>query len=136
MLLGNWVNSAEHVPVDELGAWWSGDGSLVHPSVVAINHLHQISICDHIYEGFIITLFIDGSTIWQISVYCGLKIIPFQRVEESVNNFLLSPGKIRGVALNGKHNTNSGITNFIYSFFSLMNGMHFEILSDSINSVL
>tara|TARA_B110001450_G_scaffold162571_1_gene151551 strand:- start:34 stop:219 length:186 start_codon:yes stop_codon:yes gene_type:complete len=44
MFCFDWVNGRKDVPVNVGGAWWSGDGSLVNPSVFEINHVHEGTI--------------------------------------------------------------------------------------------
>ena len=71
MLLGNWINGTENVPVDILGTWWGCDGSLVHPALVAIHHLHEVSIKDVVRN--------NGVTIG----------IPLETIKESGEDVLL-----------------------------------------------
>ena len=47
MLLGDGVDGIEDVPVDEASARRGSESSLVNPSVVSVDHVHQVPEVKH-----------------------------------------------------------------------------------------
>lgn len=115
----DWVDSAQQVPVNVLGAWWSGHGSLVDPSVVHVNHLHKVAVGGHI----------DG---W--SQFGGV-VFHLKRVEESIDDSHLIVGEHGGEVLNGEDDTHGSGDHGSSRLAWVVDGVHLEVVSDSINGM-
>lgn len=74
--LFDWVNRGHDIPVNVLGAWRSGDGASVDPSVVGVDEGKEIVVKDPVDWG--------GSA----CISDGVEVDVF---EEVINNFLLGP---------------------------------------------
>lgn len=127
MLPRNRVDCAQNVPVNESSTWWSGHRSFIDPSFFTVHHFHQIAIVDQVNWIFLVIF-----VIWILGTDC----VPFQRVEERIDDFLLGPSELRCVFFNGEHDTDGGIPDLIFSFFCQMDGMHFKVHSLAVNGML
>jgi len=121
MFLFDWVNLTDNIPVDKGGARWSSNGTLVNPSVVHIKQVHQVSI-SHFINNWI----------------CR-QIIPVQFVEEIINYLLFSDRCSNSGFFYTEHDSHcSSNETIVLCFWAcwIVNGMHFEIHSFTINCVL
>jgi hypothetical protein len=64
--------------------------SLVHPSVVEVNHHHQVSVFNHINN-------------W--SIVLSWLIVELEEVEEGIDDSFLNPGELGGGTLNREDHT-------------------------------
>jgi len=121
--LFNWVDGGHDIPVNVLGAWRSGDGTSVDPSIVSVDEGKKISVKDPVN-------WLSGSFISDV--------IHIDVFKEVIDDFLLSPSQFGVIVVDGEHDTNS-CGNVPVSWVSesrIMNGMHFEVSVLSIDGML
>ena len=120
VLLLDGVNGAEDVPVNVGGARWSGERSLVDPSVPAVKCHEEVS---------------DGHKIngWAL----GRNIIQLHGLEENVDDSLLSIGQLGSRVLDGeKDSERSGGEISILNVLRCVVDLELKVLSLTINGVL
>jgi hypothetical protein len=123
ILLFNWVDGGHDIPVNVLGAWRSGDGTSVDPSIVSVDEGKKICVKDPVN-------WCSGSFISDC--------IHIDVFKEVINDFLLGPSQLGVIVINGEHDTNS-CGNIPVSWVSdsrIMNRMHFEVSVLSIDGML
>ena len=94
MLLLDWVDRLQNIPVYTSGARRSGQRSLIGPSFSHIDHHHKISKVD--IRRSLITAF-----------------VPLERIEETVNNILLSFSNLDVESVSREQDTYSSSINFL-----------------------
>jgi len=96
---------------------------VVRPSVVEVNHHHQVSVGNHV----------NGWT----SVL-GTLIIELEGVEEGIDDSLLSPGELSSdfLLISREDDTEGSSEEAILGLLWVMDGVHLEVVSLLINGVL
>lgn len=118
MSLLDWVDSLQHVPVDESVAWRSCNWPFVNPSVVGIHHHHQVSVRNEWHN------------------WIGLELSPLERIEESVNSFdHLVSNSFFGVVCRRKQDSESSVLDSVLACQRQMHSVHLELVSFSIDSM-
>jgi hypothetical protein len=120
VLLLDGVDIAENVPVNVGGARWSGERSLVDVSVLAVNHVHEVS---------------DGHKVncWALD----RSVIKLHGVEESVDQSSFSPGQLGSGLLDGEKDADhSGREVVLLSILWGVEQLELEVFSLSVDGVL
>lgn len=106
-----------------MGAWRSGDGTSVDPSIVSVDEGKKIGVKDPVNW--------NGRSF--ISYFFHIDVF-----KEVIDDFLLSPSQFGVIVVNGEHDTNScGNVPVSWVFESrIMYGMHFEVSVLSIDGML
>ena len=121
VLLLDGVNVGEDVPVDAGGARWSGERSMVDVSVLAVNHVQEVSN-GHMVNG------------WPVD----RSVIKLHGLKERVDDSFLSPGELgSGVLHREKDTDHSGMELVVpLSVVRGVEQLELKVLSLSINGVL
>jgi hypothetical protein len=120
VLLLDGVDIFENVPVNIGGARWSGERSLVDESVLAVNHVQEVS---------------DGHKVngWALD----RSVIKLHGFEESVDHSGFSPGQLGSGRLDGEKDTDhSGIEVVILSVSWGVDNLELQVFSISVDGVL
>ena len=119
------VDGPQDVPVDETGARRSGDGTLVDPTVVGVDHHNEVTVSDLVSEPLSVSL------------------VPVEGLEEVVNNILLILVELlplHGGVVSGPEDSKSLGDETCFARLARVgrevHSVHLEVVVLSINSML